>query len=76
MNISLKLTMIIAVVFAVLSFSVAITGFTSIGAMTDPKQVADAWGFSWFWTFLGGVALLFGVASWWMSRPQNNREEA
>ena len=75
MNFSLKLTMIIAAIFAAICFSVAVTGFTSIGEITDPKLVADAWGFSWFWAFLGGVALLFGALSWWMSRSQGGRDQ-
>ena len=66
MKISLQATMIIAAIFAVVCFGVAITGFTALADIMDPTQAADARGFAWFWAFLGSVATAFGLGAWWM----------
>ena len=68
MNISAKMSVVMAAIFAVVCFGVAITGFTSIGGIEDPVQRADGLGFAWFWTFLGGVAVVFGALSVWIIR--------
>jgi hypothetical protein len=34
--------------------------------------MADAKGFAWFWTFLGGVATVFGLLALWMVRTQKD----
>jgi hypothetical protein len=73
MKISAQMTLVISVVFAVICFSVAVTGFTSLGEITDAQQAADARGFAWFWAFLGGVATAFALLSWWLVRT--HREE-
>ena len=75
MKISAQLTILMAAVFAILCYGVAITGFSSIGEMTDPAQVADAKGFAWFWVFLGSVALALGAVSWWIVRTQQDSGE-
>lgn len=67
MKLSLQMTMIIAAIFAVVCFGVAITGFSSLGDIADPTQAADARGFAWFWTFLAGVAIALGLLAWWMA---------
>jgi hypothetical protein len=64
------MTMILAAIFAILCFSVAITGFTSLGNITDPQQLSDAKGFAGFWAFLGSVSIVFGLVSWWMARTE------
>ena len=54
--------MVAATIFTAICLGVAITGFTSLGDITDPTEVADARGFAWFWTFLACVAIgLFHV---------------
>jgi hypothetical protein len=68
MKLSAQMTLIIGVIFAIVCFAVAFHGFTSLGEITDAKQLADARGFAWFWTFLGGVATAFALVSWWMIR--------
>lgn len=73
---SIQATMIIAAIFAVLCLSVAISGFTSLGDITDPTQAADARGFAWFWTFLASVAVGLGVLSWWIARTPSKDEDA
>ena len=57
------MTVVIAAIFAAICFCVAIAGFTSLGEIADPTQTADAKGFAWFWTFLGGVASAVGLVS-------------
>ena len=72
MNISAKLGMISAAVFAAVCLGVAITGFSSLGEITDPVQLADAKGFAWFWVFLAGVAVVFGGLSWRIARTEHD----
>ena len=73
MKISAQMTVIMAAVFAAVCFGVAITGFLSLGEITDPTQKADAVGFAWFWTFLASVAVVIGLLAWWIVRT--HREE-
>ncbi|TMH21274.1 MAG: hypothetical protein E6H64_08585 [Betaproteobacteria bacterium] len=68
--------MVIAAIFAAICLSVAITGFTSLGDITDPTEVADARGFAWFWTFLASVAIVLGLLAWWVARNHREDEEA
>jgi hypothetical protein len=67
MKLSLRATMVVAAIFAAICLGVAINGFASLGDIADPTQMADARGFAWFWTFLGGVAIALGLLAWWMS---------
>ena len=76
MKISAQITVILAAVFAAICFGVAITGFTSLGGITDANQLADAKGFAWFWTFLGAVGLACGALGWWLIRTEKERDEA
>jgi len=66
--------MIAAAIFAAICLSVAISGFTSLGSLADPAVAADARGFAWFWTFLGGIAIVFGLLAWWIARRQGEGE--
>ena len=68
MKISAKLATIMCVVFAAVCIGVAVTTFGSLGNVVDPVVLADAKGFAWFWTFLAGIAVVFGILSWWMVR--------
>jgi len=72
MKISAQMTIVMAAVFAVICFGVAITGFTSLGEISDATQMADAKGFAWFWTFLGTVASVLGLGAWWMVRTNKD----
>jgi hypothetical protein len=74
MKLSLRATMIVAAIFAAICLGVAITGFTSLGNLTDPGALSDAKGFAWFWTFLGGIAIAFGLLAWWVSSRQDEEE--
>jgi succinate dehydrogenase hydrophobic anchor subunit len=66
MRITARVSAILCVIFAFICLGVAITGFSSLGEITDPAKLADAKGFSWFWTFLAVVSAVFGVLSWWI----------
>ena len=68
--------MVIAAIFAAICLGVAITGFTSLGDVTDPTEVADARGFAWFWTFLASVAIGLGLLAWWVARKHREDEDA
>ena len=72
MKLSAQMTLVVAVIFAVAAFAVAITGFTSLGNISDAAQLADARGYAWFWTFLGVIATAFALVSWWMVRTHKD----
>ena len=76
MKLSLRATMIAAAVFAAICLGVAITGFTSLGSLTDPTAIEDAKGFAWFWAFLGGVAVALGLLAWRMTPRSDEGEDA
>jgi hypothetical protein len=73
-KLSLQATVIVSAIFAAVCLGVAITGFTSLGGIEDATQLADAKGFAWFWAFLGGVAIFFGMLAWWMARGTKKDE--
>jgi hypothetical protein len=68
--------MVAAAIFAAICLGVAITGFASLGDITDPREVADAKGFALFWAFLASVAIGIGLLAWWVVRNHNEDEDA
>ena len=74
MKISAQMSIIMAAIFAVVCFSVAADGFISSGSIEDPVQRADGYGFAWFWTFLGVIAVVFGALGVWMVRTHKEEE--
>ncbi len=68
MKITAHMAVVIAVVFSLVCFGVAIQGFTSLDGISDPEQLADAKGFAWFWAFLGAVGVASGLGSHWIAR--------
>jgi hypothetical protein len=66
MKISAAMAMWGCVVFALVCYGVAFTGFTALGSLTDASEREMSVGYAWFWTFLGVVATVFGVLSWMM----------
>ena len=70
MKIGAQMALVIGVIFAVVCFSVAITGFNALREITDPVQAADAHGFAWFWTFLGAIGVVFSAISWWIAKTE------
>ena len=75
MKLSIQMTIVVAAIFAIVCLGVAVTGFASLGDITDPTQAADARGFAWFWTFLASVAIALGLLAWWMVRTQKADDE-
>ena len=63
-----------AAIFAAVCFGVAITGFSSLGDISDLVQKSDAVGFAWFWTFLGVVAVAFGAVGVWIMRTHKEKD--
>ena len=76
MHISARVSVISAAIFAIICFGVAITGFGSLGDIADPTQKSDAWGFAWFWTFLGSVGVVFGGVGIWIAKTQKDVDDA
>lgn len=76
MKLSLHATVAIAAIFAAICLGVAITGFSSLGELADPKEIADARGFAWFWAFLASVAIGLGLLAWWLARNHKEEEDA
>jgi uncharacterized protein (DUF885 family) len=72
MKISAQMTVVMAAIFAVICYGVAITGFLSLGDIADATQKSDAKGFAWFWAFLGAVATVFGLLARWIVRTQKD----
>lgn len=68
MKISANLATIMAILFASVCLGFVVTGFTSLDGITDPVQLDDAKGYAWFWAFLAGIGVVFGVLSWWIGR--------
>jgi hypothetical protein len=64
MKISAAVAMWLCVVFALVCFSVAYTGFSALQTLTDASEREMSLGYAWFWAFLGAVATAFGVLSW------------
>lgn len=64
MQVSAKLAIYGAIVFAIVCLGVAAHGFISLREITDPQLASDAKGFAFFWAFLGAVGA--GIA--WLSR--------
>jgi hypothetical protein len=69
------MSVILAVIFATICFGVAITGFSAIKEVADPVQRADGEGFAWFWTFLGFVAVAFGIVGAWIVKTHKEEGE-
>lgn len=57
-------------VFALLTLGYAANAFLGLATIADPAEKDAAIGYVWFWTFLGSIAVLFGVLSWRMTRGE------
>ncbi|HET7764744.1 MAG TPA: hypothetical protein VFK92_06595 [Burkholderiales bacterium] len=76
MQISMRVSVVISVVFAAICFGVAISGFSSLGDIADPAQRADGQGFAWFWTFLGVVAAAFALLGYGILKTYKQDSDA
>ena len=51
-------------IFGLVCFSFAANGFIALPSITSAEDRELTLGYAWFWAFLGGVAVVFGVLSW------------
>ena len=75
MRISAQMSIIMAAIFSAVCFGVAVTGFSSMGDITDPVQLSDAKGFALFWAFLGMVGVVFGALGVWIVRTHKDSDD-
>jgi len=68
MRLSLQMTMVGGLIFALVCLGVAVSGFLSLSEITDATQLADAKGYAWFWAVLGGIGLVVAVVGRWLIR--------
>jgi hypothetical protein len=76
LKISMRLSVILSVVFAAICFGVAINGFSSLGDISDPAQRADGRGFVLFWAFLGAVGAVFALLGVWLLKTYKESNDA
>jgi hypothetical protein len=76
LKISMRLSVILSVVFATICFGVAINGFSSLGDISDPAQRADGEGFALFWAFLGAVGAAFALLGVWLLKTHKESNDA
>ena len=74
MKISAQMSIIIAAVFAVVCYGVALQGYLSLDEIADPQQLSDAKGFALFWAFLGTIGVVFGALGVWIVRTSREEE--
>jgi hypothetical protein len=72
-KITAQLGVWLCAVFALLCLGFAFNGFSAVTAMTDAAERELSLGYAWFWTFLGAVAVLFGVLSWLIQQGKFGR---
>ena len=68
MRISAQLAIWLCAAFALVCLGFALQGFLALPTTTDPQERDLISGYAWYWTFLGVVALVFGVLSWLITR--------
>jgi ABC-type Na+ efflux pump permease subunit len=76
LKISAQMSILMAIIFALIAFGVALTGYNAIGDMTEPQQIADAKGFAMFWAFLGCIAVIMCAISVWIMRTRKDSDGA
>ena len=64
MKISAQMAIWMCAVFALVCLGVAFSGFSALGTITDEAEREASLGYAWFWSFLGLIAIVFGVLSW------------
>jgi phosphotransferase system glucose/maltose/N-acetylglucosamine-specific IIC component len=64
MKISALMAMWMCAVFGLVCFGFAANGFIALPSMTSAEDRELTLGYAWFWAFLGGIAVVFGVLSW------------
>ena len=75
MRLSIQMTIVFSVIFALACFTAAGMSFNAASEMTDATQATDARGFGYFWAFLGCVAVAVGGLSWWLIRAPKDEQQ-
>ncbi len=70
MKISPRLATMLCVVFATVCLGISLAGFWSLSNVSDAAQRSDARGFAFFWMFLAGIGVVFGVLWWFIHRAE------
>lgn len=68
MQITVKIGVYGAIVFALICLGVSIHGFVQTSDLTDPKLISDGRGFAFFWLFLSVVCVAIAGATWWIGK--------
>ena len=75
MKIAFQMSMWMCGVFALVALGAALTAFSGLSTITDPAEREAAAGFGLFWTFLGVIAVVFGLLSWMITRGKLGKLE-
>ena len=75
MKLSLQMTMVFGLVFALVCAGVAVNGFLSLDGITDATELADAKGFAWFWLLLACLGAAVAAAGRWVIRRDERADE-
>ena len=70
MKITAQFALWSSAVFALICLGIGLHGLSTLDAMADQAVRSDVRGFALFWIFLGGVAVLCGIAPWWIIRRE------
>ena len=68
MYVSARIAVWLCALFALVCLGFALRGFLALPSTSDPQERDLISGYAWYWTFLGLVALVFGVLSWLITR--------
>jgi len=68
MYVSARIAVWLCAVFALVCLGFALRGFVALPSVSDAQERELISGYAWYWTFLGVVALVFGVLSWLITR--------
>ena len=68
MYVSARIAVWLCAVFALVCLGFALRGFVALPSASDAQERELISGYAWYWTFLGVVALVFGVLSWLITR--------
>ena len=68
MYVSARIAVCLCALFALVCLGFALRGFLALPYASDTQERDLISGYAWYWTFLGVVALVFGVLSWLITR--------
>ena len=68
MYVSARIAVWLCGLFALVCLGFALRGFLALPYTSDTQEGELISGYAWYWTFLGVVALVFGVLSWLITR--------